>query len=180
LLTHIDQLQFTNQTIASGLPPEHVNPAYRFFDTRTGDHFYTTSAAEKAEIQQNIPWYNYEGASWATPDKAVDTTDVYRFFDTLTGTHLYTDSTVERDQILKNLPSFNFEGVAFQTYTNTSAVGSDVLRLERFFNTSTGQHHLAANAQEAYGINHGVAGANWVDEGQAFMVHAPTDGMFNL
>ena len=32
-------------------------------------------------------------------------------------------------------------------------------------------------AEEANGINHGVAGPGWVDEGKAFTVHLPTDTM---
>jgi hypothetical protein len=180
LLTHIDQLQFANQTAASGLPPEHLNPVYRFFDTHTGDHFYTTSADEKAQIQQTLPWYNYEGAAWATPDKSADTTDVFRFYDTATNQHFFTTSVAERDQVIKTLPSYHYEGVAFEAYANPDAVGSGAVTLERFFNTQTGQHHFAGNAEEAAGINQGAAGRGWIDEGKAFTVHVPTDGMLLL
>jgi hypothetical protein len=158
---------------------QHLNPVYRFFDTHTGDHFYTISAVEKAQIQQTLPRYNYEGASWATPDKGAGTTDVFRFFDTGTNTHFFTTDVGERDQIVKTLPNYHYEGVAFEAYASPSDAGSGGLTLERFFNTQTGQHHFAGNAEEATGINHGAAGPGWVDEGAGFTVHVPTDGMLH-
>ena len=37
---------------------------YRFFNTRTGTHFYTTSAAERDSVLLNSPAYNYEGIAY--------------------------------------------------------------------------------------------------------------------
>jgi hypothetical protein len=156
-----------------------LNAVYRFFDTNTGDHFYTTSAAEKQQILQTLPSYHYEGVAWATPDKGPGTEDVFRFYDTATRDHFFTDSAAERDQILKTLPSYHYEGVAFQAYADPSAAGSGADTLERFYNTTTHVHHYAASAQEGYAINHGSAGAGWVDDGPAFTVHIPTDGMLS-
>ncbi|KQQ25958.1 hypothetical protein ASF58_13615 [Methylobacterium sp. Leaf125] len=152
-----------------------VTAVYRFYDTHTGDHFYTTSTAEKAQIQQTLPWFNYEGTAWAAPAKGADTVDVFRFFDTVSNAHFFTTSVSERDQVLKTAPSYKYEGVAFEAYADASAPGG--LTLERFYNTQTGQHHFAGSAEEANGINHGVAGPGWVDEGKAFTVHLPTDTM---
>jgi hypothetical protein len=154
-----------------------LNAVYRFFDTKTGDHFYTLSSAEKQQIQATLPAYKYEGVGWATPDDGPNTIDVFRFFDTKTSQHFFTTSATERDNVIKTLPSYHYEGVAFEAYANPEAGGSGAVTLERFFNTNTGLHHYAANADEAYAINHGSAGAGWVDEGKAFTVHVPTDGM---
>nr|WP_282104105.1 family 16 glycosylhydrolase [Methylobacterium sp. 37f] len=162
----------------SGVPAaegSHVTAVYRFFDTRTGDHFYTNSTAEKAQILQTLPWFTYEGTPWATPSQGADTIDVFRFFDTGTTAHFFTTSVGERDQIIKTNPSYKYEGVAFEAYADASAPGT--VTLERFFNTKTGQHHFAGNAEEAAGINQGAAGAGWIDEGKGFTVHAPSDGM---
>ncbi|KAB1071204.1 Ig-like domain-containing protein [Methylobacterium planeticum] len=156
---------------------ENVSAVYRFFDTKTQDHFYSTSAAEKSSIQTTLPNYRYEGIGWATPDKGAGTTDVFRFFDSKTGTHFFTTSTAERDSIVKTLPTYKYEGVAFQAYAGSDGSDPGVVFLERFFNTKTQLHHYAANADEAYAINHGAAGTGWVDEGKAFAVHAPTDSM---
>lgn len=150
---------------------------YRFFDTKTGDHFYTTSAVEKAQIQATIPWFNYEGTPWSTPDAGADTHDVFRFFDTKTGTHFLTDSVNERDTVMATQPNFKYEGVAFAAYNDAGGAGQ--ITLERFYNTQTGQHHFAGNAEEATSINQGLQGPGWVDEGKAFTVHLPTDGMLH-
>ncbi|GJE40215.1 matrixin family metalloprotease [Methylobacterium persicinum] len=162
--------------VASATPAaSDVTAVYRFYDTQTGDHFYTTSSAEKAQIQQTLPWFTYEGTPWATPTKGADTTDVFRFFDTSSNAHFFTTSVSERDQIMKTAPSFKYEGVAFEAYADASAPGA--LTLERFYNTQTGQHHFAGSAAEASGINHGAAGPGWVDEGPGFTVHLATDTM---
>jgi hypothetical protein len=152
-----------------------VTAVYRFYDTHTGDHFYTTNTAEKLQIEKTLPWFTYEGTPWAAPAKGADTVDVFRFFDTASNAHFFTTSVAERDQVLKTAPSYKYEGVAFEAYADAGAPGG--LTLERFYNTQTGQHHFAGSAEEANGINHGVAGPGWVDEGKAFTVHLPTDTM---
>ncbi|KQU30215.1 hypothetical protein ASG63_17210 [Methylobacterium sp. Leaf94] len=152
-----------------------VTAVYRFYDTHTGDHFYTTSTAEKAQIEKTLPWFTYEGTPWAAPAQGADTVDVFRFFDTASNAHFFTTSVAERDQVLKTAPTYTYEGVAFEAYADAGAPGG--LTLERFYNTQTGQHHFAGSAEEANGINHGAAGPGWVDEGKAFTVHLPTDAM---
>ena len=159
-------------------PTPAADPVYRFFDTRTGSHFYTTDLGEKQQIQQTLPSYTYEGAPWAAPVKSAATHDVFRFFDTRTGDHFYTDNVGERDTVLGTLPSYKYEGVAFEAYNSAAAAGSAGLTLERFFNTQSGEHHFAANATEAAGINQGAAGPGWIDEGKAFTVHVPLDGFW--
>jgi pimeloyl-ACP methyl ester carboxylesterase len=156
----------------------HPDPVFRFFDTKSGDHFYTTSVTEKAQIQATIPTFTYEGSPWSAPDGSANTHDVFRFFDTKTGTHFFTDNVNERDTVIATIPNYKYEGVAFEAYNDVNGPGH--LTLERFFNTQTGQHHFAGNAEEAAGINQGAAGPGWIDEGKAFTVHVPTDGMLLL
>ncbi|MGU3360351.1 hypothetical protein ACLBWX_08470 [Methylobacterium sp. M6A4_1b] len=160
---------------ASGAGANQPDPVFRFFDTKTGDHFYTTSAAEKAQIQATIPNFTYEGSPWSTPDESAGTHDVFRFLDTKTGTHFFTDSVNERDIIRANLPNYSYEGVAFEAYHDANGAGH--ITLERFFNTQTGLHHFAGNAEEAASINQGQQGPGWIDEGKAFTVHIPADGL---
>lgn len=154
--------------------PEHLSPIFRFFDTQTGNHFYTASAVEKAQIQSSMPTFNYEGAAWSTPDKGPDTHNVFRFFDTKGGTHFLTDSVAERDVILATIPNYTYEGVAFAAYNDVAGPGH--LILDRFYNTQTGQHHFSASSEETASINQGAAGPGWISEGKAFTVHMPTDG----
>ena len=147
---------------------------FRFYDTVTGDHFYTANAAEKAMLQSTVPTLTYEGAAFATPTVPADTSDVFRFYDTVTKTHFFTASTAERDGILKALPSFQYEGVAFQAYADSAA---DTVTLERFYNTTTHLHHFAL-PDEAEAMRHGSAGAGWIDEGKGLTVHVATADLF--
>ena len=146
-----------------------ANRVERFFDSATGDHFYTLSPAEANQIRATLPTYHDEGAPWGTPDKGTNTIDVFRFFDVATGAHFLTTSTAERDHVMATLPSYHYEGVAFEAY---SAPGDGTLTLERFFNTQTHLHHYAASAAETASILNGGAGPGWVDEGAGFIVHA--------
>src|SRR6185437_15562249 len=97
-LSHVELLQFTDRTVSSNDPT--TSRVERFFDSATGDHFYTLSVAEADQIRATLPTYHDEGAPWGTPDKGTDTIDVFRFFDVATGAHFLTTSTAERDQVM--------------------------------------------------------------------------------
>jgi hypothetical protein len=165
-----DSLGGVDLVFVNGQGSPSPSPVYRFYDTSTGDHFYTTDAAEKASIQAHLPAFRYEGSTWATPDKDGDTLDVFRFFDSASKTHHFTTSSAERDVILSTLPTFHYEGVAFQSYQDA---GAGMITLERFYNSDSRVHHFAASAQESADIRAGLAGHGWIDEGPGFIVHAP-------
>ena len=46
---------------------ENVTPAgdrvFRFFNTETGGHFYTTNVAEREFVQNQAPEFEYEGVA---------------------------------------------------------------------------------------------------------------------
>lgn len=159
---------------------EHLSPMYRFFNTQTGDHFFTASVDELNQVLKTQPDYRYEGVSGSTADKGVDTQDVFRFYDAKTGDHFYTASTSERDFVQKTMLDYHYEGVAFEAYTHPSAVGSSGATMERFFNTNTQKHMYTADTNEISLINTGKEGADWVDEGKAFTVHIPIDGLLHV
>lgn len=157
-------------------PTEPLYGVFRYFDTSTGNHFYTTSASEKAQIDATFPAFRYEGLKWATPQYGAGTVDVFRFYDVHTGDHFYTASAQERDLLNQSSSAqYRYEGLAFEAYS--SAAGDGHVTLERFFNKLTGVHHLSATAEETASINSGTQGAGWVDEGAAFTVHVPSDGL---
>jgi VCBS repeat-containing protein len=148
---------------------------FRFFDTKSGGHFFTASADEAAQVRASMPSFTQEGIAWTTPDKGTDTVDVFRFYDTKTGDHFFTADVSERDGIIQSGSSYHYEGVAFEAFASEG--GNGTAAVERFFNVQTGQHHYAL-AEEADGIRHGSAGGGWVDEGKAFVVQvAPHDLM---
>ena len=43
-----------------------LHAEFRFFDTKTGDHFFTTSVDELNQIIKNVPEYHYEGVVGST------------------------------------------------------------------------------------------------------------------
>ncbi len=175
-LRFIDKVVSTDPAAAPVVSSEHVNAMFRFYDTKTGDHFYTSSADEKAYVQKTLPSYVYEGVAWAAPDASAATTDVFRFYDTKTSTHFFTTDAAERDWVMRTLSSYQYEGVAFQAYKDTPGDGH--VTLERFYNTSTHLHHYSADAGETADIKAGHVGASWLDEGPSLVVHVPTSDMF--
>ncbi|MBY0611641.1 MAG: M10 family metallopeptidase C-terminal domain-containing protein [Beijerinckiaceae bacterium] len=155
-----------------GLVSSGSQLVYRFYNTQSLDHFYTSNADEAAGLRKNGGAYVYEGTPWATPDKASNTIDVYRFYDVVSNTHFFTTNALERDDILARIPTYHYEGVGFEAYADSSAPSS--LTLERFYNKQTGIHHFSASATETLGIRAGSAGPGWVDEGPGFIVAAST------
>ena len=144
-------------------------PAYRFYNTRTAAHFYTTSEAEKASIQSNLPYFHYDGpafygASGFTPGLSA----VYRFYNTQTGVHFYTISESEKTSILANLPQYSLDGVA---YYASQVAGAGLEPLYRFYVPSKGFHFYTASEAEKNSIIANLA-ATYSFEGPAYYVLA--------
>jgi hypothetical protein len=133
----------------TAVTPNRDSLVYRFFDTTSGVHFYTNSEAERDSVQENLPNYNFEGASYASVDSltgsGAESVPVYRFFNTVTGARLYTTNEVERDDIIDRLPDFRFEGQAFAAY-NSEVEGT--IPIYRFFNPTLGAHFFTPSEAE--------------------------------
>ena len=125
---------------------------YRFFNTLTGGHLYTTSEVERDYIINNLPHYNYEGPKFHVfGHQFPETVAAFRFFNNNTGIHLYTISELERDYILANLPNYSMEGVKFYVHKTQHA---DNTPMYRFFNTNTGGHlYTISDVERDYIIN---------------------------
>ena len=120
--------------------------AYRFFNTRTGAHFYTTNTAERDDVLRRFPFMNLDGAAFDVSASALTVlSPVYRFYNTRTGVHFYTISEAEKQHIIANLKSFNFEGVAYHA---SVLPGTGYTPLYRFFLPSRGYHFYTASQQE--------------------------------
>ena len=89
-------------------------PVYRFFDTKTGDHFFTANTQEKNAVLQTRPDMSYEGIGFYehTTAQAGDAA-VYRYFQPATGGHFYTQSAAEMQAIGVTRPDLVSEGIAF-------------------------------------------------------------------
>jgi hypothetical protein len=48
-------------------PTQVISRAEGFFDSATGDHFYTLSGAEANQIRATLPAFHDEGAPWGPP-----------------------------------------------------------------------------------------------------------------
>src|SRR6266542_2365697 len=77
-----------------------------------GDHFYTTSAAERDNAVANLGYVDESVACWAPVIlQGVGRTGFFRLFSPASGDHFYTTSAPERDNAVANLGYIN-EGIA--------------------------------------------------------------------
>ncbi|XVJ71209.1 MAG: serine protease [Rhizobacter sp.] len=94
-----------------------TSPIYRFYNRRSGSHFYTISAAEKDWVIATLKDFTYEGSAWNGQMAAGGTAvPIYRFFNATRGTHFFTINENEKNIVLTN-PSYKFEGVAYYGWT---------------------------------------------------------------
>ena len=96
--------------------PDNTTPLYRFYNIRTGTHFYTASAAERDTVIKTLgSIYRLEGiAFFVSTAPSASTTTIYRFYNVKAGTHFFTASPVERDTVIRTLGSiYRYEGPAY-------------------------------------------------------------------
>ena len=95
--------------------PANVVPLYRFFNRRTGTHFYTASEAERAAVLQE--WsaiFRPEGVAYNVSVTPGSGAPVYRFYNMRTSTHFFTAAETERTMVLQRWPTiFRPEGIAY-------------------------------------------------------------------
>ncbi len=121
--------------------------AYRFYNSQTSAHFYTSSESERDSVIASLPQFHYEGlAFWVAASASSGMSPVYRFYNRQTGVHFYTISDQERDHIQANLPQLHYEGVAY--YASKTA-GADLFPLHRFYYAAKGFHFYTRSEEEA-------------------------------
>ena len=95
---------------------------YRFYNLRTGTHFYTINETEVANIRNNQSHaFRYEGpALYAFKERITNlrghytSPTVHRFYNFKKGTHFYTSNQAEATYINDNLyNTLRYEGEAF-------------------------------------------------------------------
>ena len=147
--------------------PYAPNTVFRFLNTDTGVHFYTSSVEEAKNTIDNFDNYTFEEGSYVGIDPLTgqqEPSSVYRFLNLDTGVHLYTISEAERDAV-QQLNNYSFEGESFFAY-ETEVEGT--IPVYRFFNPTTGAHFYTSSASERDNV-----GANLPDyqsEGIAYYV----------
>jgi hypothetical protein len=140
----------------------------RFFNFRTGTHFYTASGPERDNVMRAL-WgtFRYEGVAYATSSSPANSQNLYRFFNVRNGTHFYTASDAERANVQATLGAiYRFEGVAYRVSPVPVAGGSTVYR---FYNGRAGSHFYTASEAERASVQN-TLGAIYSYEGPAFYV----------
>ena len=136
---------------------EYFDPAtaaptvFRFFRPDVGVHFYTASEAERDNVIENLPEFEFEGPSFVAAPPPAEEEDpltgvepVYRFLNNNTGVHFYTIDEEERDAILE-LPNYTEEGIAYYGYETEQ---EETIPLYRFYNPVVDSHFYTPSVAE--------------------------------
>lgn len=168
--------------LACALLPAPANASqsvHRFYNTRTGTHFYTADEAERADVQRRFSSaFTYEGVGYRTPQVGDDPVldcrlvPLFRFFNLRTGSHFYTTSVAERDDVIARYPQlYRYEGIAYPVVGTACA---QVHPVYRFYNTRTGTHFYTVSDAEKALVEAQLSEA-YHFEGIAYYALAQTD-----
>ena len=116
---------------------------YRFFNTLTGEHFYTSSEAERNELLKDNRW-NYEGQAWTAPESSEYI--IYRVCNPNTGEHHFTMDKNEYDTL--QTKGWRGEGTGFYSANPSD---ENIVHLYRLYNpkaNNAGSHHYTASEIE--------------------------------
>ena len=145
-LYSIEQGQFDGQVLGMN---DLTSSVFRFFNTSSGSHFYTSSVDEASHVYATMPGMQYEGVVYDRAMQGGNTIDVFRFYNTANNSHFYTASAQEADTIMGTLPEYRFEGVAYQA---RAAADDDLQGVHRFYNTGAATHFYTASDAEAQSV----------------------------
>jgi hypothetical protein len=123
-------------------------PVFRFYNNRSGGHFFTVSPEEAETVAITMyDTFSYEGTGfYANNWQAGGTSPVYRFYNNVAGGHFFTINPAERDIVLSQYAdTFTFEGIGFFTSPTDTANTEEVYR---FYNDRSGGHFFTANEAE--------------------------------
>jgi surface antigen len=123
-------------------------PVWRFYNFRTGTHFYTADPTEKNNVAANMKnTYSLDGVAYAVNTaNTANSTPLWRFYNAKTGTHFYTADLNEKARILATMAStYHLDGAAYNV-SATNVTGSTAVW--RFYNMKTGTHFYTADTAE--------------------------------
>lgn len=145
--------------------PEPLLPVYRFYNARTGTHFYTPDEQEKSTIIATMGGvFSFEGVAYSTKASRNDQF-LYRFFNKRTGTHFYTADESEKARIAGTLGYlYSYDGPTFKVSLGASGGKAPVYR---FYNARSGTHFYTADESERQRVQ-GTLGSLYTFEGVAF------------
>ena len=85
-------------------------PLHRYYNTSSGDRFYTTNWGE---LGGGGNGWNYEGVAGYCPAQASNTKNLYRYYNPGLGQHFYTSNW---NELQGGLYGWTYEGVACQVF----------------------------------------------------------------
>lgn len=100
---------------SSNVSASELIDVHRFFNTKTGTHFFTANEPEVEFVRGSNTDMNYEGVAYQAlqdADSAENAAGLHRFFNSNTGAHFYTASDDEALAV-QQLAGMNYEGIAY-------------------------------------------------------------------
>jgi len=140
---------------------------FRLYNPNTGEHFYTSNAAER-DNAVSAGWTYEEGKGWIAPCGSVK--PVFRLYNEFGGEHHYTLSAKERDSLIE--AGWTDEGVGWFSDTgsrdwvigNPDPIGAAPLYREYNPNEFSCNHNYTADLVE----HDGLIALGWINEGVAW------------
>lgn len=87
---------------------------YRFVNTETGAHLYTTDEGERDYIKENLDHYGQDESNFYAYETEVEgSIEVHRFYNPVEDVHMFTHSADDIEKMQAEDSGFNDEGVAF-------------------------------------------------------------------
>jgi hypothetical protein len=150
-LQNVENIRFGTEalTLAAALvePADADNSAfqvYRFYNTETGSHFFTTSIAERNSVVETLDVLSFEGNAFDSNVTEANGTAVFRFYNKDNGVHFYTAAAEEAASLRLNA-GFLDEGISYYAANDDSNGGT---ALYRFYNTQNDSHFYTVSEAE--------------------------------
>jgi photosystem II stability/assembly factor-like uncharacterized protein len=131
-------------------------PVWRFYNFRTGTHFYTADPVEKNNVAANMrSTYSLDGVAYTVnTSNSNNSTPLYRFYNLKTGTHFYTADAAEKTRVETTMAStYHLDGIA---YNVCSTNVTNAITVWRFYNFKTGTHFYTADAAEKANVQNNM------------------------
>src|SRR5450759_3285876 len=132
-------------------------PVWRFYNFRTGTHFYTADPGEMANVAANMRnIYSLDGVGYTVNTaNTANSTTLWRFYNKKTGTHFYTADTAEKANVENNMrATYVLDGPAYKV--SSTNVGGTCTVVWRFYNFRTGTHFYTADAAEKANVQNNM------------------------
>ena len=113
---------------------------YRYWNSGTGDHYYTP---DFAELRRGRNGYRYEGVlCYLLPRKGAGSVPLHRYWNPTVSDHFYTTNF---NELGNGRFGYNYEGIAGYVYRTT---GANRVPLYRYWNAAVADHFYTPNFNE--------------------------------